>query len=316
VNKPNVLVGPDEMYIIDVMLEGYMPERFVIDGRDGEEFKEHLVLAKASVEKYETVVPIFFAGDLASELAAFPVDLDFNGTLDLVIGTGDGEIWLMGNSEVNGFAQSGLGRLGDIDVGENAIPVVLDFDLDFKWEALVGNAKGEIWVVDDYNGEYYAFPIRENRSNFTVPGGYSAPAVTDLNGDKIQDVLIGAGDGKIYAYLNLGSYGEPDLTFWGVLQSNGQDLDVGERAVPSAADIDKDGVLDLVIGNAAGEIWFWKGPDGPAWPCINNSAKEWGPFKVPGGNSKVNFGDMNNDGYMDVVISNANGDLAFAPATP
>jgi hypothetical protein len=305
------------MYIIDVILEGYMPERFVIDGTDGKEVKEHLVLAKATIEKYETVVPIFSRGDLASELAAFPIDLDKNGTMDLVIGAGDGTIWVMGNRQVDGFTQSTLFQLEGIDVGDNAIPVVLDYDVDFVWEALVGNAKGELWFVgEDELDAYFALPLKENGSNLTVPGGYSAPAITDLNGDKVQDVLIGAGDGKIYAYINQGTYREPDLTYWGVLQSKGEDLDVGERAVPSAADVDKDGVLDLVIGNADGEIWFWKGPDGPAWPYSTNSADSWGPLQVPGGNTKVNFGDMNNDGYLDVVVGNAIGDIFFAPAAP
>jgi outer membrane protein assembly factor BamB len=137
-------------------------------------------------------------------------------------------------------------------------------------------------------------------------GTFSSPRVTDLNGDGIGDIILGAGrqefqscDSAVVA-LN----GKNGDLLWKV---SAKDQIFGSAALK---DITNDGVKDIFINGRSAEliaidgkkgtvIWRFQVPDTPK--------KEWFNFYNP-----QFIADQNNDGLEDILISNG-GDVMAEP---
>lgn len=101
--------------------------------------------------------------------------------------------------------------------------------------------------------------------------GYSAtPLYEDWNGDGRRDLVVGAYDGRIHLYLNSGEDLAPDFVFESFAQDEGADLAVPTgRASPLLADWDGDAVMDLVSGNEAGQLLFYRNVGTSAAPAFS-----------------------------------------------
>jgi len=143
--------------------------------------------------------------------------------------------------------------------------------------------------------------------------GVSVASAGDVNGDGYSDVIVGAplydngqlDEGRVYVYLGSGS-GLAPTPAW-VAES---DL-LGDQlgwSVSSAGDVNGDGTSDVIIGSPhngngsfAGRASVYLGSaSGPA------SSAGW---SVPGGQADSRFGfsvasagDVNGDGYSDVIV--------------
>jgi hypothetical protein len=131
-----------------------------------------------------------------------------------------------------------------------------------------------------------------------LPGAnvYTA-AVEDLNGDGIVDIVAGTDAG---AQVLLGTGG-------GNFE-NGQTITLGSAAGSlDLADLNGDGRLDLVAaGGNQVSVLLGNGDSTFSSPSTSLS--------VPAGVSGVLVGDMNGDGYPDLVIHRANGEEQIAVA--
>jgi hypothetical protein len=97
-------------------------------------------------------------------------------------------------------------------------------------------------------------------------GNGSAPfAVSDWNGDALPDIMLGTARGSLYLFLNQRNETEgrrPGAGSFGaalpVTYERGT-LYLGMNPVPCVVDFDRDGLPDLLVGNADGEVWFVPG---------------------------------------------------------
>ncbi len=143
--------------------------------------------------------------------------------------------------------------------------------------------------------------------------GHSVAGAGDVNGDGYDDLLIGnpgykvAGVSRGRALLYLGSASGPDtVASWTVIGYGITDIG---RCVHTAGDVNGDGYDDILVstsyatfsGGYTGAVYMYygsaTGPDTiPDWEV--RGANPFQDF----GNSVCTAGDVNNDGYDDVII--------------
>jgi hypothetical protein len=99
-------------------------------------------------------------------------------------------------------------------------------------------------------------PALQLRGHLTVlPAFHLAPALGDLNGDGLPDLVIGQFQDAVAWYRNSGSAGARRFV---LMDSAVARLPRGSNAVPELHDIDDDGDLDLFVGDAGGRVAFFR----------------------------------------------------------
>ncbi|GHB58136.1 FG-GAP-like repeat-containing protein [Persicitalea jodogahamensis] len=160
---------------------------------------------------------------------------------------------------------------------------------------------------------------RAQTATFSFPGGallttdgstaldvgqYSSPAVTDVDGDGLIDLLTGSSDGEIVRFEQTTSNG---LVFAlvGNLTTDGTTvLDVGTYAAPTVRDINGNGLLDLLVGNDQGRVARYEQTtsNGPAFALVGNLTTDGSTTLDVGNFSTPTVTDLDNDGLLDLLV--------------
>ena len=150
--------------------------------------------------------------------------------------------------------------------------------------------------------------------------GFSVATAGDVNGDNYSDVIIGApyyftaaqNGGKAFVYHG-SSTGLNNSSDWSI-QSNQADANLG-YSVFTAGDVNNDGYSDVIVGapffdngeTDEGRIGVYHGSSTGLSSSINWS-KEGGQSDAQLGYSTSTAGDVNGDGYSDIIVSAPNYD--------
>ncbi len=138
--------------------------------------------------------------------------------------------------------------------------------------------------------------------------GWAAAAAGDVNGDGFGDVIVGAypyASGTGRAYVFLGAAGSPSAT-WNWTKTGQGTSDNFGVASASAGDVNGDGFSDVIIGapnyNAVtGRAYLFLG-SAAGLPTSANWIKDGEVANNDFGGAVASAGDVNGDGYADVVI--------------
>lgn len=183
---------------------------------------------------------------------------------DLVIGLGNGTLVGHGRAPSSGFGDNSIrfstfAFLYDtdpfawIDVGEDAAPTFADIDGDGDADLIVGARDGRIRLYDNNDGDH-RFTERTGDANPFAAidvGDNSAPVFINLDDDADLDLVVGSADGTLRSFRRNADGSWTELTG----AANPFDgIDVGSRSTPHVTHLDGDGVLDLIVGSAAGRI--------------------------------------------------------------
>ena len=141
--------------------------------------------------------------------------------------------------------------------------------------------------------------------------GATVATAGDVNGDGYSDVIVAAplydrgetDEGR--AFLYLGSPSGPSLTHVWSAEGNVTNVQYG-RAVASAGDVNADGYADVIVGvishtlTPAGEVRLYLGsasglPLSASWTTVTFDGTGFGA-------SLARAGDVNGDGYDDIVV--------------
>jgi len=270
-------------------------------------------------------------GHLFRKLTLGVADWDGDSTLDLLIGA-DSHIYFMSNTSGNGgdasfsepVALLAAGR--EIDFVRRGKPSVGDWDADGDLDLLCGcyfekpgpesaAAGGRV------QGIYYfenvgnrtqprlatARQLRDSTGQVVVAGFLSQPTMVDWNNDGKMDVLVSpgiSGEGGTTVYLNRGTAAQPHLVAQPMAYRGLEPVRGSDFASPTVVDLDKDGTLDIVLGDAEGYVRFFRG---------NGSLQYAKPVKLKSSGREIDEGGESDigeahRGYVKVVFADWNGD--------
>jgi pectate lyase len=192
------------------------------------------------------------------------------------------------------------------DAGSNAFPALAKVDADGDRDALVGEGNGTVvGFKNDGTDEAPSWVRQTNWDTGVDVGSQAAPAALDLDNDGDLDLMVGSTSGTLVAIENTGSR---QNVKWAAKPAWNLSLG-GSYAHPTAADFDKDGFTDILVGFNAGNAIAYRGTGNAAAPLVRAGAwdlPDIGAYLTPGA------GDVNGDGKSDVLVVTSGAHLETA----
>lgn len=206
-------------------------------------------------------------------------------------------------------AGEGIAKLGDEVVvsgitgsGCQGVSVCwADWDGDGVDELFVGEANGRVTLR-------VGATVTEIRSGGESTFGSTRAVLCafDADGDGINEsVVCGGVDGK---FRRMWKTEDGSTGFEWLADAHGMPIVVaGGRSAPAFADVNHDGRIDLLTGDAKGNVWLYYGTD-RAWistpVCLIDNSK--GRLSD---RSRVAYGDVNADGLGDLIVGRSDGSV-------
>ena len=241
-------------------------------------------------------------------------DEDADGDLDMVFGVLGGAFnansttrdnyYLMRQDADGNFVAETKRYVYDLDAGSESVVKFWDMDNDGDLDMIVGNKiepsnqKTSLMFVFENIGTATAPSFRYKDTWDLIETYHQNPAIADLDADGDMDFLIGKWNKEMAYWRNDGSKSEPAFT---EVSSVYAALTRGQNAAPALADLDGDGDMDLVAGEASGSLNYWVNNGTAQEPKFDLVSDTWLDIDI-GRRSFPSFADIDGDGDQDMIV--------------
>ncbi len=271
---------------------------------------------------------------LKLEAYAIPCVADWNGDgrKDLIVGYRNADkiaiFYNTGSDAAPAFNTWSNLQAGGVDIVHPSIgcgapaPFVCDFDADGRRDLLVGTGwEGYVYLYRNTNTD--EAPILAPGVQLMAGGSAlvvaarATPYFYDWDGDGLNDLLCGDGNGGVNFFKNIGTAHAPVFAPSVPVQAGGIPLNLGIRSVVRMCDWDGDGVKDLVGSSNSGVYWCRNvgANSAPALlPPVPLRAPVSGSGLPPintGPRMRLDLVDWNDDGTVDLLVGNWDGTISF-----
>ena len=279
-----------------------------------------------------------FQGDMLDVgTAAHPsfADVNADGLMDLVVGNYGYYSFISGqanftNSRLVLYLNIGTPEAPAFEMADNDFaglsqfspqdydfsPTFGDIDSDGDLDLLVGNNLGGIYSFRNTAGAGQPMTLQYDTNpmwlSLDVIGSVSAPIVYDLDGDGLQDLLLGERAGNINFFKNNGTAAQPAYSPSPTIQKIGQ---IDTKIPPEVVGMSTPAIFHtpdgpiIVTGAQRGhlEAYYLQGASQDTFPAISIN---WGNIDE-GNRSHPAFADLDNDGVLDMAVGNQRGGIAL-----
>lgn len=234
-----------------------------------------------NIPTFPTVAFIDVNNDGKKDMLVSPTEQAFGESLT------DSVVWYYQNIAAgNGIEPSFRQRdflVGQmIDLGQDASPVFFDYNADGLLDILIGH-----YGYSQRDKTYRTgLTLLENTGTATQPSftqitkdyeGWSSlqllgmhPTVGDLDGDGDQDLILGLADGTLVYIENIAAANQ--TAQWATPIQNYATISIGRNAAPQLVDLDRDGDLDLAIGEYNRSIYYFENTGTATSPIFSATA--------------------------------------------
>jgi hypothetical protein len=247
------------------------------------------------------------------------MDFDRDGDIDALVGGNDGNISYFENISTDVtlpvFSLSNSSEpfgLFDVAVG-GVSPALVDIDKDGDVDVFIGDSSNKCIRYFENTSTDSTLPA------FIPPkvdvGYRSTPTFIDVDNDGDLDAFIGESRGNTNYLENIGDAQNPVFRRSGSLEPFGI-TDIGlfsNYSDPTFIDIDKDGDVDLFIGERDGNVIFFENTStNSTIPAFNRSISSE-PFGLSdiGSLSSPAFVDIDGDGDSDAFVGGSDGNINY-----
>ena len=240
--------------------------------------------------------------------AAYYLDLTDDGIKDLIV-TSNSEnnsenftsCWLFNNSGSNSnidlnFYQNNFLQNDMIDLGSGSYPTFFDHNNDGLLDIVVGNygyhqsggnPSSSLALFENtgtlnepkfnlINRDWQNISSINLNVNLNIPTLNLYPTFGDLDGDLDEDMILGDANGKLHFFENTGS--NPSNFILSEVEY--KNIDVGYFATPQIIDLNRDGLLDIIIGEQSGTINYCENTGSLSNPIFDTIVEYFGGIDI------------------------------------